>query len=289
MTLHRNPDGTLTRLGRVGRTIGLGRLLYYCYHRPLQHVRRRLVPDRPVEVPLFGMRFHMPSPRQFDCFREIYLHGVWEPEVTQAVREFVRPGMTVALVGADVGYYVLLAASLNLTGTIFAVEPFPEHFRTLEQNVRENGLTAVRLLNIAAGSSDGTARLVNPGTESRLDRSGGVDGIEVVVRRLDDVLAAELHSGQSLDFVQINVEGAELDVLKGMETVIARDRPTLLIELHGPYLPRFGTSKPEVLQWLADRGYRAIWLAMEALDDLGFSHALFIPPLRNSNRPEGQP
>ena len=289
MSLHRNSDGSLTALGRFGRSLGLGRLLYHCYHRPLWYFRRRLVPDRPVEVPLFGMRFHMPSPRQFDCFREIYRHGVWEPEVTQAFRDLLRPGMSVALIGADVGYYVLLAASLNATVKIFAVEPFPEHFKTLEQNVRENGLTTVRLFNIAVGSSDGTARLVNPGTESRLDRSSDATGVEVPVRRLDDVLGAELAAGQSIDFVQIDVEGAELDVLKGMEALLGRDHPILLIELHGPYLPKFGTSKPEVLRWLADRGYRATWLAMEALDDPGFSHAVFTPNPRDGQRPEGRP
>ena len=82
MTLHRKSDGSLTLLGRAGRSLGLGRVLYHVYYRPLWHFRRRWVPDRPVEVPLFGLRFHMPSPRRFDCFRGIYLDGVWEPAVT---------------------------------------------------------------------------------------------------------------------------------------------------------------------------------------------------------------
>src|SRR4051812_5229991 len=229
MPLHRKSDGSLTPLGRAGRTLGLGRLLYHCYHRPLWHFRRWRVPDRPVEVPLFGLRFHMPSPRQFDCFREIYLHGTWEPEVTRAVRDLVRPGMNVALVGADVGYYVLLAAALSRTGRVFAFEPFPAHFAILERNVRDNGLDNVRLFDAAAGVREQTAELVNPGTESRLDLSGGgaADGerVAVAVRPLDAVLTAELPAGGKLDFVQIDVEGAEWDVLRGAERLLARDRP----------------------------------------------------------------
>src|SRR4051794_38476397 len=113
MPLHRNTDGSLSLAGRIGRSLGVGRLLYHCYHRPLWHLRRMRVPDRPVEVPLFGLTFQIPSPRKYDCFREIYLHGTWEPAVTEAAKNLVRPGMNVALVGADVGYYVLLAAAQN--------------------------------------------------------------------------------------------------------------------------------------------------------------------------------
>ena len=280
MSIYRNQQGSLTALGRLGRTIGLGRLLYYGYYRPLWHLRRWRVPDRPVEVPLFGLRFHMPSPRQFDCFRGIYLDGAWEPAVTEAVRGLIKPGMNVALVGADVGYYVLLAASLNRTGRVFAIEPFPTHFAILDKNVGTNSLGNVRLFNIAAGATEQTAELVNPGTESRLDLAGNGspamgERVTVLVRPLDIVLMPEIPSGAKLDIVQIDVEGAEWDVLRGMEQLLARDRPTLLVELHGPLLPRFGTTKAEFLRWLDDRGYDAKWLDGEALTDPGYSHVLF--------------
>jgi FkbM family methyltransferase len=280
MPVHRNSDGSLTLAGRVGRSLGLGRLVYHCYHRPLWHLRRWRVPDRPVQVPLFGLAFHMPSPRRYDCFRGIYLDGTWEPAVTEAFRALVRPGMNVALVGADVGYYVLLAASLNRTGKVFAIEPFPTHFAILERNVRDNGLNNVALFNIAAGARDQTADLVNPGTESRLDlASNGTtavgERVTVAVRPLDAVLIPALPPGVRLDFVQIDVEGAEWDVLRGMEQLLARDRPTLLIEVHGPLLPRFGTTKPEFVRWLADRGYAARWLDGEGVAEPGYSHVLF--------------
>jgi FkbM family methyltransferase len=281
MTLYRNADGSLTTIGRLARSVGLGRLAYHCYHRPMWHLRRKRVPDRPVEVPLFGLRFHMPSPHRYDCFRGIYLDGVWEPAVTEVVREIVRPGMNVALVGADVGYYVVLVASLNKTGRIFAVEPWPTHFSILERNVSDNGLANVRLFNVAAGRTEQTAELVNPGTESRMELSGGPasggERVAIPVRPLDDLLIPELPAGQKLDFVQIDIEGAEWDALLGMEKLLARDRPTLLVELHGPLLPKFGTTKPEFLRWLADRGYDARWVDGESLTDPGYSHVLFTP------------
>src|SRR5262249_31934393 len=143
-----------------------------------------------------------------------------------------------------------------------------------------NGLAHVRLHCLAAGAGNGTARLVNPGTESRIELSEGPaqgQAIEVPIRSLDEVFAGELRPGEKLDLVQIDVEGAEFEVLKGLERTIARDRPLLLIELHGPLLPKFGSSKAEVLDWLARRGYEAHWIAMEALDDPGFSFAVFRP------------
>ncbi len=280
MPLYRNADGSLTTFGRFGRTMGLGRFLYHVYYRPLWHVRRWGVPDRPVEVPLFGLRFRMPSPRRFDCFRAIYRGEEWEPAVTETFRQLVRPGMNVALIGADVGYYVLLAAALNRTGRLFAIEPFPSHFAILEKNVGDNALSNVRLFNIAAGATEQMAELVNPGTESRLELSsngspGAGERVTVPVRPLDSVLMPELPPGEKLDFVQIDVEGAEWDVLRGMEQLLARDRPVLLVELHGPLLPRFGTTKTEFLRWLADRAYDAKWVDGEGLADPGYSHVLF--------------
>jgi FkbM family methyltransferase len=283
----RRSDGSLTLLGRIGRSLGLGRLLYHCYYRPLWRLRRRRVPDRPVEVPLFGLRFHMPSPRRFDCFRGIYLDGVWEPAVTRAVRDIVRPGMNVALIGADVGYYVLLVASLNRTGRILAVEPFPAHFAILERNVRDNRLDNVKLFNIAAGRDERTAELVNPGTESRLDLDGGTtstgERITVPVRPLATVLTPEIPPGQKLDLVEIDIEGAEWDALLGLEPLLLRDRPTILVELHGPLLPNFGTTKADFLRWMADRGYSVRWVDGEALEEPGYSHVLFTarPPDRS--------
>jgi FkbM family methyltransferase len=278
MLSQRKDDGSLTLLGRMGRSLGLGRLLYHCYYRPLGNLRRRNVPDRQVEVPLFGLRFHMPSPKRFDCFRGIYLDGVWEPAVTEAVRGVVRPGMNVALIGADVGYYVLLTASLNRTGRIFAVEPFPTHFAILEKNVRDNHLDNVKLLNIAAGRDERTAELVNPGTESRLDlNSSGGSGerVSVPVRPLATVLTPDIPPGQKLDFIQIDIEGAEWDALAGLEPLLVRDKPAILVELHGPLLPKFGTTKPEFLRWMADLGYSARWIDGEALHEPGYSHVLF--------------
>jgi hypothetical protein len=60
-----------------------------------------------------------------------------------------------------------------------------------------------------------------------------------------------------------------------MEKLLLRDKPTLLVELHGPLLPRFGTTKPDFLQWLAARGYDAQWLDGEGLADPGYSHVVF--------------
>jgi hypothetical protein len=256
MPPRRKTDGTLTLLGRVGRALGLGRLAYQCFYRPTELLRRLRVPDRSVDVPLFGMKFHMPSPRRAVCFQEIYLHGVWAPAVTQVVRDLVKPGMIVAVVGAGIGYYVLLVASVNPTGRIFAVEPSAECFAVLERNVRENGLSNVRSFQIAAG---------------RREKTTGQE------RRLDDVLIPDLPPGGRLDFVQIDVGGAERDVICGMEQLLARDRPNLLVALHGPLLPSFGTTKTEFLRWLADRGYESRWIDGEGLDGPGTSHALFTP------------
>jgi hypothetical protein len=102
------------------------------------------------------------------------------------------------------------------------------------------------------------------------------------VHPLDAVLTPEIPPGGKLDIVQIDVEGAEWEVLRGMENLLTRDRPTLLIELHGPLLPRFGTTKADFLRWLGDRDYDIRWVGGEAINDPGYTHILCVS---RSDRP----
>jgi FkbM family methyltransferase len=171
----------------------------------------------------------------------------------------VRPGMVVADIGANVGLYTyLLATVVGERGLVYAFEPNPALFASLETNCRTNGVANVRLHNIALGAQDDTLTLTqarfNSG-DSRLSRRGASPasgGVAVQVRPLDALL-----EGRPLDFVKIDVQGWELEVFKGMRGQLAGSRPLrICFEFWPAGLRPNGSDPAELLAFLRQRGFR---------------------------------
>lgn len=236
----------------------MGRLALKLVFEPLQRLREARLPDHDVEFALNGYRLKAFPPRRNKISRYIHEHGVWEPEVTRCAHGRIRPGMRVWDIGADVGYFALLFAGLaGPGGRVRAFEPIPKARLRLEENLRLNACANVEVEARALGSQPGKFILEKPLEVSRINpdkTTPGPDDIEVQVVRGDDVFA---ESGwPSLDLIKLDVEGAELGILRGLSGVLQRHRPALILEIHGPYLPMFGGSGEEVVEWLRAQGYR---------------------------------
>ena len=167
-----------------------------------------------------------------------YVLGTYEPEVQALLQELVTPGMTVYDVGAHVGFVSILAAKLvGCGGRVVSFEPLAENARQLTHNVRINGFQNVSVREEAAGSAHGVALLQVAAVlgHCKLASVGAVAGktgeLSVPVRSIDDLVSGGIIA--SPQFVKIDVEGAEDDVLAGMAGTIALQKPLLLIELHG--------------------------------------------------------
>lgn len=236
----------------------LGRLALKLFFEPLQRLQEARLPDQDVEFNLNGYRLKAFPPRHNKISRYIHEHGVWEPEVTRCAQERIRPGMRVWDIGADVGYFSLLFAGLaGPQGRVRAFEPIPKARLRLEENLRLNTCATVEVESRALGSQPGKFILEKPLEVSRINpdkTAPGPDDIEVQVVRGDDVFA---ESGwAALDLIKLDVEGAELGILRGLTGVLQRHRPALILEIHGPYLPMFGASGEEVVKWLQGQGYQ---------------------------------
>lgn len=164
-----------------------------------------------------------------------YIYGNWEPVATRAVIANAEPGMCVFDIGGHLGYYTLLLAKcVGPAGRVVSFEAAPGNFATLKRNVAMNGLSNVELINLALFSGTGTIRLsVAPtgtfsGDWSTNPRTDG-HSIQVRTISLDQYCRA---NRLSPEFLKIDVEGAEYDVLIGGRETILRSRPILLIELH---------------------------------------------------------
>jgi FkbM family methyltransferase len=183
-------------------------------------------------------------------------YGEYEHWETRTLKRIIRPGWTVLDAGANMGYYTLLLARLvGPTGRVDAIEPAAATFAALKRNLKLNTMPQVRLHRLALADRVGESQLRH-GAHSGIAHLAdvAVDTDEPVqVLTLDEFVAREELA--RLDFVKIDIEGAEGRFLKGGESTIKRWRPTLLIEFNPPALERAGTNPSLVLAALREAGY----------------------------------
>ena len=180
--------------------------------------------------------------------------------------DLIAPGSRVVDVGANIGVYALPWAAANPGVTVYAFEPNPTVHARLARNVALNRLGArVRLYSEALSDRAGTATLYGSDDMSSLNQ--GVNAgrqaapIDVPLVRLDDVLGEE---GAPVSLVKIDVQGHELEVLRGAEAVISRHRPALILE-HEDNLYRSaseaGQRKNDLAALLSRLGYETLYIS----------------------------
>jgi FkbM family methyltransferase len=189
----------------------------------------------------------------------ILTEGLWEPNETFWFTRMVREGDVVVDVGANVGWFTVLAAQLvGESGHVYAFEPVPENFAILEKNVRVNGFRNVTLVKKAVSNENGTLEFFiqenNPGGHSVWQKSTAKSAIDVEAVSLDSYFAGRL---DQIDFVKLDTQGAEGAILNGMTGVIdANDDLVMSIE-YWPYgLAGFGYDSDDVLKLLSESRFR---------------------------------
>lgn len=199
-----------------------------------------------------------------------FAYGSWEPEVVDAISRVVGPGMRVVDIGAHGGFYALLLAKLvGASGSVIAFEPLPANFRMLKENVAMNGLRNVTIERSAVCSHSGQFELEVPDEDAAalagpMEDSEDTKVMTVSCLSLDDYFS---FPRSRTDFIKMDVEGAEGDVLKGAKAIITLYRPTMMIELHNVghaathpvalYLRQIGYT----IEWLSEAGYTVHTLA----------------------------
>jgi FkbM family methyltransferase len=180
--------------------------------------------------------------------------GRYEPEKVAALQRLLEPGMTFVDAGSNKGDFALIAARvMSDRGRVLAFEPAPENCRWIRASAELNGYRSIRLYELALYDTEGHGPLylgewsgwhsLDPG-----DSPG--DSIEVETRTLDSVLAET--GDPAADVLKIDVEGAELQVLRGAKRTLADPRlVAVFVELH----PRHGVDQGEVGKLLLAQGF----------------------------------
>jgi FkbM family methyltransferase len=165
-----------------------------------------------------------------------YLHGEVEPAVQAVLTEYVQPGMVFYDLGANIGFFTLLAARLvGVKGKVFSFEPDPKIASRLRRNIERNGFKNVMVVEAGIWSENGPVNFVASGVSSP-DRGvgkfvageGKSEGIPTQCFALDEFV----RNAPPPDVIKCDVEGAEVEVFRGAEKLLTMRHPLILCELH---------------------------------------------------------
>ena len=213
---------------------------------------------------LANVEFHCDRPDWVaNCFA---IRGFYEWAVVNIANSVCRPGDTIIEVGANIGTESLLyAAIVGPDGRVASFEPFPDNLKMLGRQVELNRLTQIDVFPHAVADQPGTLHFVVPAddgnfgqgflTESGAAPQAGTKTIAVDCVRLDDLFAAGRLRAPRL--LVIDVQGAELRVLRGGREMIRATQPYLVLEVDPEFLKSQSLSVKAVQEMLADWGYRA--------------------------------
>jgi FkbM family methyltransferase len=186
----------------------------------------------------------------------------YEPHLSDFFREQIKSGMVVADVGANIGFFSMLAATLvGQTGQVMAFEPNSENCRLILLSVEKNQFRNVELYPIALSNKRGRVYF-----STHIGSNGGLlpDTSQILAStscnvvpcdRLDNIVTGKV------DFIKADIEGAEYLALLGGEMVLRRDRPVVTTEFSQEMLSRVsGISGRDFLHWMTGFDYRIILL-----------------------------
>jgi FkbM family methyltransferase len=186
-----------------------------------------------------------------------YWHGDYEKEIQTIFTEYLKPEAVVYDVGANIGFFALLAARLvGSRGHVFAFEPDPDNSSRLQENIEANSLKHVSVISSPVWSSNtrvffvrssdhstrfvGSVRMPGVGTEGFYEQAVTLDNF------------AKHHPAP--DFIKMDIEGGEAQALAGASGLFTQAKPLLLLEVHTREAQEYSEK------WLEEQRYNYEWL-----------------------------
>ena len=208
-----------------------------------------ITPFLPKVIELNGRPFHVPP-----HLVSTYVLQNHETETQVAMKQYVRPGMIVVDVGANIGYHsIFLATLVGQNGRVYAIEPGRDNFAYLKKNVQFSTMENIKVFPCAAGVErrQREFHLHRRSTLHSFHASiGSYETVEVQEVLLDEVV------NEPVDFVKIDVEGAEIEVLTGMNQMLRSNQEIqLLVEWNPGALASAGYSAKTLPEFLMTQGF----------------------------------
>jgi FkbM family methyltransferase len=230
-----------------------------CRDRPYQAIVRFLqwqiykrIIHQPKDIELLpGIRLRC-YPDSRSASAALYC-GLYDYHDMTFLLRYLRPDDDFIDIGANIGIYSLLAASIIQSGTIYSIEAFPKNFERLQENLALNQLTQVDARAIAISDQSGTVHLHPSDADSLpfIRLTPTERSLEIPAESLDNLIT---HPTQ-LSLAKMDIEGAELLALKGATALLSQQQPPVWIIELNDLSQRFGHSQSDVAQFLQQYGY----------------------------------
>ena len=211
----------------------------------------RIVPDF---VDVQGHKMYIDSR---DSLRLSFIKD-YENIETETFKKNIKKGDVVLDLGANIGYYTLIGAKIvRNEGKVFAFEPSPGNFKILKKNIEANGYKNVVAVQKAVSDKNGKIKLFldrySDASNSIYDVHDGKESVIVDSITLDDFLK---NSGR-IDFIKMDIEGAEGKALAGMSEILKRNKNLKIITEFNPVLLKgAGTDPKKYVELLQKNGFK---------------------------------
>lgn len=232
--------------------------LRHRYHAFKAAVREQLkLKTTNVRLPR-GSRFAIP---RVDEIAERIANGTYEIDVVRFLGGALKPGMVAFDLGAHCGYFTLLMReAVGADGQVHSFEPSPRTYRRLTANVRRNGYSNVFARESAVGSQVGSLTLNTYNNSRAAYATLGTPPFPDSIAARVPVTTLDLYSAQpgigQVDLVKMDVEGSELEVLKGARQLLeSRRLKVIVFEASDATLASRGTNSAAVLDYLRQLNY----------------------------------
>lgn len=191
----------------------------------------------------------------------VFFHGEFEIPITSIARQIVKAGDTCIDAGANYGWYTTLFANVvGKAGSVHSFEPVPQTFAELKRNYELLGSPAnVHINNLAVGDAPGTIVMNlfkdQPTGHASMAAKEGVEteSVSCELITLDSYL--EKHTVNQVDFVKVDIEGAELMFLRGASRLFDQQvPPVILMEMALAQSKYFGYTPNDLLTYLSEKG-----------------------------------
>ena len=228
--------------------------------------------DRPIIID--GQKFRPSVACGFEGARDIRKKGVDEEHVSKLFCSLINENDIVMDIGASIGYYTILAA--KRARKVYAFEPLPFAYKRLIENININHYNNVEAIQLGISDKSSIKTLHVPkvgitgSTYSKMVTSNRVIDVDIKTIPLDSLEVQP-------NLIKIDVEGAEVDVLKGMTNILNKGT-TIICEVHKPLIEALGYKTIDIDTIMYKHGYNTYLIQEDGLhkvDKVDWGHYLF--------------